>query len=130
LGNSASEKVAVRGGIRFAEGRGQLRQAGPEDGIPGCEGSLRESAGRPKPVVDDTSAGPAALTPAPAKVQEPSSSVAAGGNGVASAAASLVEAGVRFLESMASGSGAGETLAGLFTRDERTNRLVSVDTFA
>src|SRR6266571_4250870 len=31
--------------------------------------------GRPKPVVDDTSAGPAALTPAPAKVQEPSSYV-------------------------------------------------------
>jgi SNF2 family DNA or RNA helicase len=106
-----------RGEVSFAKlGRKTVFQAVKE--------VFANQPGRPKPVVDDTSAGPAALTPAPAKVHEPSSSVAVGGNGVASAAASLIEAGVRFLESMASGSGAGETLAGLFTRDVRTNRPV------
>ena len=80
--------------------------------------------GRPKPVVDPVPAAPVALTQTPATAREASPSPASAHNAVEGAAASLMEAGLKFVESMASADSAGDALAGLFTRDGRTNRPV------
>jgi SNF2 family DNA or RNA helicase len=90
--------------------------------------------GRPKPVLDHAPGRPVTLTQATADVQQAappvpgtigSQQVAEGAaNGVETAAASLIDAGLRFIESIASGGSANQTLAGLFTRDVRTNRPV------
>lgn len=68
--------------------------------------------GRPKPVID-----PAAPVPV----------IPVGTNGasdIARAAAGLLEAGVKFIESMASSGAADAILSGLFTRDTATNKPV------
>jgi hypothetical protein len=108
--------------------------------------------GRPKPVIDSPPPAPVRAMQAPASVQEPAparaSAAVASANGdkptpgtlsevggVEMAAASFIEAGLRLIESIAAGGGAGDsvgaaasrwdqTLSGLFTRDTRTNRPV------
>jgi SNF2 family DNA or RNA helicase len=107
-------------------------------------------SGRPKPVIDDTPAAPLALVQAPVVAQEPAPALASapvpsaiGGppapkaaseaSSVEMAAASFIEAGLRFIESIASdraaGNSAGATphrldqaMSGLFKWDARTNR--------
>ena len=69
-----------------------------------------EQPGRPKPIVE-------AAEPEPVPVAEVAS---AKGDGLASAAASLVEAGLKFLESLTRGSE--PKLGSLITRDKETNR--------
>jgi hypothetical protein len=109
-----------------------------------------DQPGRPEPVIDHAPAAPVALMQAQADVQaqspslagamvsEPvdvSQAVAAGrnGNGVELAAASFIEAGLRFIETLAIGATAGgsagtpakrldQALSSLFTRDSRTDR--------
>lgn len=75
---------------------------------------------RPMPVIEEKPNPPVVLGTPAAPVQAPPTS----GNGFESAAASLLEAGIKFLESLASGPAAGDTLAGLFSHDTRTNRPV------
>lgn len=72
--------------------------------------------GRPKPVIDTVATAPVAPTtlPSPASAQ----------NGVEAATASLIEAGLKFVESMAANTSVVEALGGLFSRDSRTNRPV------
>jgi SNF2 family DNA or RNA helicase len=105
---------------------------------------------RPKPLIDDTPAAPLALVQAPVVAQEPAPALASapvpaaiGGppapkaaleaSSVEMAAASFIEAGLRFIESIASdraaGNSAGATphrldqaMSGLFKWDARTNR--------
>ncbi len=83
--------------------------------------------GRPKPVIDN--APPVAVTP------QPLPPVAQDGRGIEIAAAGLVEAGVKFIESIISASPAGNSdgasgkrferiMSGLFTQDAQTNRPV------
>ncbi len=69
-----------------------------------------DQPGRPKPVVN-------AAPPVPVPV-----AAAAGASGIEVAAAGLMEAGVKFMESIAGGDGVEQMVAGLFTRDARTNR--------
>ena len=74
---------------------------------------------RPKPIVD-----PAA--PVPLKAMAAAAAQQAAG-GIETAAAGLIEAGFKFIESMASdgaGSRLEQILSGLFTRDAATNRPV------
>jgi len=101
---------------------------------------------RPKPVIDE--AAPEAVplkstataatdtaTPAENGAREAVSGKVAQADGIQNAAASLIEAGVKFLESIAAGGVAKssvetpgsrleQTLSGLFTRDVSTNRPV------
>jgi superfamily II DNA or RNA helicase/predicted nucleic acid-binding Zn finger protein len=107
---------------------------------------------RPKPVLDGTAAAPVALTqelvsvrePAPASAGAaapaanggtPTPGVAFQGSGVEMAAASFLEAGLRFIETIASSRTAGSSVdapagrldhqvSGLFSRDARTNRPI------
>ncbi|MGA3024454.1 MAG: DEAD/DEAH box helicase [Bryobacteraceae bacterium] len=89
-----------------------------------------EQPGRPKPTLDV--AAPVPLKPVAAPAPQPAPHVAqatAGPGGIETAAAGLMEAGVRFIESIARDDGAGSSrleqmLSGLFTRDTRTNRPV------
>jgi hypothetical protein len=110
-----------------------------------------DQPGRPKPVIESTPPAPVASMQAAVNEQEPalaptsmaaSAASASIGNppapeaalerSIETAAASFIEAGLRFLETIASGDGTGSTpasrldqpLAGLFTRDGRTNRPV------
>jgi len=109
-----------------------------------------EQPGRPKPEIDhapavpvaamqartDGQAHPASLTgamvPEPAGIR-PAPAAASGGNGVELAAASFIEAGLRFIETLAAGGTTGRShgapansldraLSSLFTRDARTSR--------
>ena len=74
--------------------------------------------GRPKPVIDNA--------PAVAVTPKPLPPVASDAGGIEKAAASLMEAGVKFIESIASGGDSGrqveQILSGLFKQDARTNR--------
>jgi hypothetical protein len=89
-----------------------------------------EQPGRPKPTLDV--AAPVPLKPVAAPAPQPAPHVAqatAGPGGIETAAAGLMEAGVRFIESIARDDGGGSSrleqmLSGLFTRDTRTNRPV------
>ncbi len=81
-----------------------------------------DQPGRPKPVIDTAPPSPVALMPPPAATREAAPKPAAGG--VEAAAASLIEAGIKFVESMASNGSGGKALAGLIARDGRTNRPV------
>ncbi len=105
--------------------------------------------GRPKPVVDRAPAEPVPPKPMAGGAPEPAASFAApglvpdanaaerktGAAGIDKAAAGLLEAGVKFIESIASEGPAGSSaeasgsrfeqiLSGLFTRDAQTNRPV------
>ena len=109
-----------------------------------------EQPGRPKPVIDHAPAAPVVLTRPQADVQappvsspgatapepegiSPGTAAASNGNGVELAAASFLEAGLRFLESITTESAGGssnggptmrldQVLSSLFTRDSHTNR--------
>jgi SNF2 family DNA or RNA helicase len=109
-----------------------------------------DQPGRPKPVIDHVPTAPVALTQAQADVQARSPSLAGAmgsqpadvpqaaaagrnGNGVELAAASFIEAGLRFIETLAIGATAenstgrpakrlDQALSSLFTRDSRTDR--------
>ena len=107
-----------------------------------------DQPGRPKPTIDREA--PVPLKPMTVAAPPPTSPVGAAGvappqvnaalgrsdgNGVEMAAAALMEAGIKFLESIAADSAAGGTeagsgsrldqiLSGLFARDSRTNRPV------
>ena len=107
-----------------------------------------DQPGRPKPTIDREAPVPlkpmAVATPPPASpvlnagVALPQANAAggrSGGNGIEMAAAGLMEAGIKFLESITADSAAGGTeagsgsrleqmLSGLFTRDSGTNRPV------
>jgi hypothetical protein len=76
--------------------------------------------GRPKPVIDN--APPVAVTP------KPLPPVASDAGGIEKAAASLMEAGVKFIESITSDGDSGhqveQILSGLFKQDAQTNRPV------
>jgi SNF2 family DNA or RNA helicase len=76
---------------------------------------------RPKPVID--SAAPVPLKPVAAVAPQPARAA-----GIGSAAAGLLEAGVKFIESVTCDATAGsrleQILSGLFTLDTRTNRPV------
>jgi len=74
--------------------------------------------GRPKPVIDNAPPQPA--------VSKPMAGVASDADDVKIAAAGLVEAGVKFIESITSQGHAGmeRILSGLFTPDVQTNRPV------
>jgi hypothetical protein len=106
--------------------------------------------GRPKPVIDHAPPAPVALIEPQADVQvqpgslsgamapdpvgiSPVTATASSANGVELAAASFLEAGLRFIESIATGSNAGssngapakrldQALSHLFTRDHRTKQ--------
>jgi SNF2 family DNA or RNA helicase len=110
-----------------------------------------EQPNRPKPIIDNPPA-PVAFTQNAGSLQElapalpaatvraaigesPAPGHASGHSGIQMAAASFIEAGLRFLETIGSGDGAGRAdaasasgvdrlLAGLFTRDARTDRPV------
>jgi hypothetical protein len=92
--------------------------------------------GRPKPVIDPAVSVPlkpaAAVAPQPV---DPAVTAVAAGGGIEKAVAGLMEAGVKFLESIISESPAGSSaeasgrrfdqiLSGLFARDAQTNRPV------
>lgn len=88
--------------------------------IPGAAPPPPPSPGTPGAAVPDASRAPAAGAPV---------------DGIGMAAAGLMEAGVRFIESLASGgvaanlaaaqdSQVGRSFSGLFTRDDRTNRTL------
>lgn len=83
--------------------------------------------GRPKPVIDAAPAAPVAVTQAAAADQQASPSPPSPRSGIEAAAASLIEAGLKFVESLVAAGGgvsngsASEALAGLLTRDARTN---------
>lgn len=103
---------------------------------------------RPKPVIDAPPAIPVEVIRASVSAQssaqipvvseaigQPASGAVSEVSGVEMAAASFIEAGLKFIESIASGSASGasvdgapirldKTLSGLFTRDTRTNRPV------
>ena len=107
---------------------------------------------RPKPIIDATPPAPVLPARAAVSVQEPAPAptgtevfASTGGppapgsgserSGIETAAATLIEAGLRFIEAIASDGGAGNSevappsrknqpLAELFTRDARTNRPV------
>jgi SNF2 family DNA or RNA helicase len=107
---------------------------------------------RPKPIVDATPAAPVLRTQAAVSVREPAPALpgpaasaaidgppelgtGSGDRGIETAAAMFFEAGLRFIEAIASDGGAGNSevapatrknqpLAELFTRDARTNRPV------
>ncbi len=111
-----------------------------------------EQPARPKPVIDGTPAGPVVPAPAAVSARKPvpapmSTEVVASISGppapgygselsgIQTAAASFIEAGLKFIETITAGQGAGDSevalssrfdqpLAGLFTRDARTNRPV------
>jgi superfamily II DNA/RNA helicase len=75
---------------------------------------------RPKPVVDQA-------VPVPLKAAEAAAAQQAGARSIETAAAGLIEAGVKFMESMASdgaGSRLEQILSGLFIQDARTKRPV------
>ena len=76
--------------------------------------------GRPKPVIDDAPVQPVG--------SKPMEGVAPDADGIENAAASLVEAGVKFIESITSDGDSGrqveQILSGLFKQDARTNRPV------
>lgn len=104
---------------------------------------------RPKPLIDGTPAAPVVPAPAAVSARKPvpapmSAEVVASISGppapgygselsgIETAAASFIEAGLKFIETIAAGQGAGDSeislssrfdqpLAGLFTRDSRTN---------
>jgi superfamily II DNA or RNA helicase len=80
--------------------------------------------GRPKPVIDQKPAAPVPATQAATGAQEPEPGAPPEVNGVETAAASLIEAGLKFIESIASNGAANEMLARFCTRDTRTNRPV------
>jgi SNF2 family DNA or RNA helicase len=92
---------------------------------------------RPKPVISHLPAEPRAVTSIGAAVPTPAGPAgipasavpppAAGGappDGVGTAAAGLIEAGVRFLESLAAVAGGGNVLGNLVTCDDRTKQKV------
>jgi hypothetical protein len=96
--------------------------------------------GRPKPLIDQppsqavpvrpaaasAPAPPATPSPIPA-AQQPAPPPAVQSMGLEQAAAGLIETGVRFLESLAAvaqSAPAGDALAGLISRDSRTNQPV------
>jgi superfamily II DNA or RNA helicase/predicted nucleic acid-binding Zn finger protein len=111
-----------------------------------------EQPGRPKPLINGIAVAPVAIAAmqAPVSAKEPAEALAAStapvadsgmrtsggaleGNDVEMAAATFFEAGLRFIESIASGTTASSSvgssggrldqpLSGLFTRDARTNR--------
>jgi SNF2 family DNA or RNA helicase len=99
-----------------------------------------DQPGRPKPVIDPAASVPlkamAAVAAQPvdpvvAGTTAPNANAAQGksvaGGGIERAAAGLIEAGVKFIESIASeapGSRFEQILSGLFTRDTATNRPV------
>jgi len=81
--------------------------------------------GRPKPVIDH--APPKAVPVQKAAAPSPAAPPAPPAAGFEQAAAGLIETGVRFLESLAAvgrTAPAGERLAGLISRDPRTNKPV------
>jgi len=134
------EAVAVKS---VARGLGQVSEAsqaasgtGPQEG-----GAETAAAGLPKLVLGAAAGETAAVKSAAAGVAAaPEASPAASGagapvGGLGTAAAGLLEAGVRFLESLAStGAGGsptdtldgplGQTLSGLFRRDDSAQRTV------
>ena len=84
-----------------------------------------DQPGRPKPVIDDAPVEP--VTPKPATDGKTD------GDGIGMAAAGLLEAGIKFIESIASQGAAGgsadaagrgfeQILSGLFRHDAQTNR--------
>ncbi len=84
-----------------------------------------------KEIFADQPARPAPLEaaidePAPAAVplKAAASPAAEPGDGIGKAAAGLIEAGVKFIESLVSGGAPGTELSRLFTQDARTNRPV------
>jgi len=108
-----------------------------------------EQPGRPKPVLDHAPSVPLFVMPPQSDVQAPATGLVAAmaaeaasappaatqapnGNGIALAAASFVEAGLKLIESFAEDAASGKTgtpppsldrvLSALFTRDNRTNR--------
>ena len=109
-----------------------------------------EQPDRPKPIIDHPPAAPVVLVPPQPGAQAPPSGFLAGGmvaeaagappatthapggNGIALAAASFIEAGLKLMESFAEGATNGKAevspkhldyaLSALFTRDVRTNR--------
>ncbi len=108
-----------------------------------------EQPGRPKPIIDHAPAAPVVLVPPQSEVRAPPPGLAgtiaaepAGappatthapdGNGIALAAASFIEAGLKLIESFAQDVTSGKAeaspkhldyaLSALFTRDARTNR--------
>ena len=111
-----------------------------------------DQPGRPKPVIDNTPPAPVASMQAAVNEQEPAPAptatavsasigkppapgVGSERSGIETAAASFIEAGLRFIETITAGHRAGgsdsapasrldQPLAGLFTRDARTNRPV------
>jgi SNF2 family DNA or RNA helicase len=107
------------GEVSFAKlGRKTILQA--------VEEIFANQPGRPKPVVREEPPGGIPVEP-PAEA----SSIATPPNNVQIAGAGLLEAGLRFIESLAAGGSggttAGEFLSGLFTQDARTNRpLLSI----
>ena len=94
-----------------------------------------DQPGRPKPIIDAAPPAPVPVSGAgrgsvesPVAVNSPGSAGTAV-PGVEKAAASLIEAGLGFLESLAArsstgapGGGLEQAISGLFTRDARTNR--------
>jgi SNF2 family DNA or RNA helicase len=108
-----------------------------------------EQPGRPKPIIDHTPAAPVVFVPPQSGVQAPPSGLAGamvadpagappatthalGDVGIAFAAASFIEAGLKLIESFAGDATNGKAdvppkrldhaLSGLFTRDAQTNR--------
>ena len=80
--------------------------------------------GRPRPVIDAAPGAPVAVTQATAADQQALPSPPSLQSEVEAAAVSLIEAGLKFVESVVSNGSASEAIAGLFTRDARTNRPV------
>jgi superfamily II DNA or RNA helicase len=91
---------------------------------------IAEQPDRPRPVAEPAASVPS--KPAAAAAVPPDASAArgkAGAGGIEMAAAGLMEAGLKFIESIARDDGAASSrleqiVSGLFTRDTRTNRPV------
>lgn len=77
---------------------------------------------RPKPVIEATPPEPVPLKPPVAAA--PPAPPAPAADGIALAAAGLIDAGVKFMESIVSSGSAEAAVSSLFTRDAGTNRPV------
>jgi hypothetical protein len=144
------KKSLFAGVFDFPTGEVSFAKLGRKTMLQAVKEIFANQPDRPKPLIDDTPAAPLALVQAPVVAQEPAPALASapvpaaiGGppapkaaleaSSVEMAAASFIEAGLRFIESIASdraaGNSAGATphrldqaMSGLFKWDARTNR--------
>jgi hypothetical protein len=152
VGDTEPEESLFAGVFDSPTGEVSFAKLGRKTVFQAVKEIFADQPARPKPIIDVTPAAPVSPARAAVSVQEPAPVptgtevfASTGGppapgsgserSGIETAAATLIEAGLRFIEAIASDPGAGNSevappsrknqlLAELFTRDSRTNRPV------